>query len=65
MDVHFVAKVSLLEGNCSISMNFINKIGSGGLGLQLILVKIREKYFLARLPIEVATSGILMKQVGK
>ena len=63
MDICLVVKVSLLEGNGSISMNFINNIGSRGLGLQLILVKVRYKCLLTRLPIEVVTPGILVEKI--
>lgn len=60
-----MTKVSLPEGNSSIGMDFINDIGSGGLRLKFIFIKVRNEDLLTGLPIEVATPGVFVEEVTK
>ncbi len=41
VDIHFVTKLSFLEGASSIGMNFVNDIGSRGLRLKTVLIEVR------------------------
>ena len=42
MAIHLDMKVSFLEDNGSIGMNFVNDIGPRGLRLKLALIKVRS-----------------------